>query len=868
MIVAVRHLLLIATTLWTCVNAQVATQGYSWKDVQIGGGGFVPGIIFSKVQKDILYARTDIGGAYRWNPSTSLWESISAWVGPDEWSMSGCDSLVADPVVAKRVYYLGGTYTGVDWDPLNGRLYRSDDQGTTWKLLYTFPFKSGGNMPGRGMGERLAVDPNNNNILYLGARSGNGLWRSTDGGSTWAKVASFPVTGTYVQDATLPYTSDPIGIVWVTFDPKSKTSSGNTATIYVGAAETTKASVYVSKDGGATWSAVAGQPIGYLPHHGVLTPDSSTLYVSFSNGGGPYDGSKGDLYKYSTANGTWTLISPIPSSSSDNYFGYGGLTVDWQNPSVIMTVTLNAWWPDANIFRSNDSGTTWSRIWEFTSYPSRSLRYTMDTTSVGWLNVGVTQPIDPVPAYKLGWMIESLVIDPFNSNKILWGTGATIWGSNDLTNWDKGGKISLSPVVKGLEETAVLDLACPPTGAPLLSALGDIGGFVHTDLTKIQSSAYSAPFYTSTNSIDFAEKTPSFIVRVGANSTANDNRLAITSNGGSSWYSASAQPSGIAEGGHVAVNADGSVILWAPSGPATPFWGPNGGYQWNPISSLPANAFIASDRVNQSYFYGYASNTFYVSKNLGQTFTSTVTTLGVASSSRPVKAAFTTAGDIWVCTTTGLFRSTNFGTSFTQSSGVSVCSSHAIGVKSPTGSSPYTVYISGKVTSGGTTYTGFFRSDDLGANWIKIDDGRLWASTNSAAAADRTTYGRFYIGTNGYGIKYGDISGAAPTTTRASTTTTTSTVPPSSSTTSTATTTTTTSSARPTSTTTSARPSSTSSTTTTTTTRTTTTTAAPTPTTVCAAKYLQCGGMGYTGITCCQSGSTCQVQNPWYSQCL
>lgn len=32
-------------------------------------------------------------------------------------------------------------------------------------------------MPGRGLGERLAVDPKLPNILYFGARSGNGLWK-------------------------------------------------------------------------------------------------------------------------------------------------------------------------------------------------------------------------------------------------------------------------------------------------------------------------------------------------------------------------------------------------------------------------------------------------------------------------------------------------------------------------------------------------------------------------------------------------------------------------------------------------------------------------------------------------------------------
>ncbi|KAB5559533.1 endo-1,4-beta-xylanase A [Coniochaeta sp. 2T2.1] len=36
----------------------------------------------------------------------------------------------------------------------------------------------------------------------------------------------------------------------------------------------------------------------------------------------------------------------------------------------------------------------------------------------------------------------------------------------------------------------------------------------------------------------------------------------------------------------------------------------------------------------------------------------------------------------------------------------------------------------------------------------------------------------------------------------------------------------------------------------------------------CAAKWGQCGGQGWNGATCCQSGSTCQASNQWYSQCL
>jgi hypothetical protein len=51
-------------------------------------------------------------------------------------------------------------------------------------------------------------------------------------------------------------------------------------------------------------------------------------------------------------------------------------------------------------------------------------------------------------------------------------------------------------------------------------------------------------------------------------------------------------------------------------------------------------------------------------------------------------------------------------------------------------------------------------------------------------------------------------------------------------------------------------------------TATSTTTSSPPVATCTAAKYAQCGGTGFTGCTVCASGSTCQVQNAYYSQCL
>lgn len=50
----------------------------------IGGGGFVPGIVFNPTEKGLAYARTDIGGAYRLN-ADDTWTPITEFVGNDNW---------------------------------------------------------------------------------------------------------------------------------------------------------------------------------------------------------------------------------------------------------------------------------------------------------------------------------------------------------------------------------------------------------------------------------------------------------------------------------------------------------------------------------------------------------------------------------------------------------------------------------------------------------------------------------------------------------------------------------------------------------------------------------------------------------------
>ncbi|CAM5226970.1 cellulose binding domain-containing protein [Streptomyces narbonensis] len=732
----------------TPVSTAAAAPSYTWKNVRIDGGGFVPGIVFNRAEKDLVYARTDIGGVYRWNQSTTSWTPLLDSVDWDHWGHTGVVGLASDTVDPDRVYAAVGTYTN-DWDPGNGAVLRSADRGATWQRA-DLPFKLGGNMPGRGMGERLAVDPHKNSVLYLGAPSGNGLWRSTDSGATWAKVTSFTNPGNHQQDPTdtSGYNSDEQGIVWVTFDESTGTPGTATGTIYVGVGDKENA-VYRSTDAGATWTRLPGQPTGYLAHKGVLDAENGHLYLAYSDTAGPYDGGKGQVWRYATATGEWKNISPV--AEADTFHGFSGLTVDRQKPGTVMVSAYSAWWPDTQIFRSTDSGSTWTKAWDYTAYPTRANRYTMDVSSAPWLTWGAS-PTAPEQTPKLGWMTEALEIDPFDSNRMMYGTGATIYGTTELAKWDTGTNFTIRPMVKGLEETAVLDLASPPSGAPLISALGDIGGFRHTDLTKVPSMMFTGPNFTSTTSVDFAETKPDTVVRAGH--LDGGPRVAFSTDNGANW-SAGQEPAGVTGGGTVAVSADGSRFVWSPDGTGV-HTGTGGA--WTASTGIPAGATVESDRVDPKTFYGFKDGTFYASTDGGATFTARAGGLPAKGNAR-FKAVPGKKGDIWFAggaadSTYGLWRSTDGGAGFTRVSGVEQADTVGFGKAAPGASYP-TLYTSAKI--GGVR--GIFRSTDAGASWVRInDDAHQWGWTGGAITGDPRVYGRVYVSTNGRGIIYGDTA--------------------------------------------------------------------------------------------------------------
>lgn len=704
--------------MWTALLLALAvpTLDYDWRNVEIVGGGFVTGVIPHPKLPDLVYARTDIGGAYRRAPGEARWQPLMDWITPADWNLYGVESLAVDPSDPNRVYVAAGTYDN-EWGQAAAML-SSADQGRTWRRT-DMPFKMGGNMPGRSMGERLAVDPSDGRNVWFGSRN-SGLWRSRDFGRTWSRVDRFPAIMEYDQpvpgagwDRPLPQGQ---GIGWVLFAGRS---------IYAGVARLSD-NLYVSHDDGASWSAVAGQPSGLLPHQAKVGSDG-VLTIVYGDAVGPNGVTDGAVWRYRPTDGAWTEVTP-EQPGEGNGFGYGGVAVDAQNPQVLMVSTLCRWAKGDTLFRTTDGGKTWVSIKETAKIDGSVSPY------LYWGRDHV----------EFGHWIGDVEIDPHNPDRAWYVTGATIFSTTGLTAADRSEPSHWVPVAEGLEETAVLDLVSPPVGAHVVSALGDIGGFRHDELTRSPAQGiWQNPYMNSVGDLDFAARKPEVFVRVGGQGPQFG---AISKDGAASWAPFATQPAGVSGGGSIALSADGLRIVWSPSG-AAPHWSSNGGRTWAPCGGL-AGGRVVSDRSDPSLFYAGHEGTLWVSANGGSRFLARAKLPEGSARPEPVPGR---AGELWVPASGGLYRSRNAGRSLVRLA--SVDSARSVGFGAPMRGKVYpTIYLTGTVEG----VVGVFRSVDQGRTWARINDEATAFGTQNVIAGDPKRFGRVYLGTNGRGVLVAD----------------------------------------------------------------------------------------------------------------
>jgi photosystem II stability/assembly factor-like uncharacterized protein len=322
-----------------------------------------------------------------------------------------------------------------------------------------------------------------------------------------------------------------------------------------------------------------------------------------------------------------------------------------------------------------------------------------------------------------------------------------------------------------------LELLSPPQGAHLISAIGDYGGFVHWDLDKPAPQRSSQPpLFGNTNGVACAERNPEVIVRVGRASGHHPGRnIGYSLDGGKSWQPAAATPQPDSSLGHIAVSSDGSTWVWTPER-SPPYFTRDRGATWIESRGVPAGTRVIADRVNPEKFYALAlfDGMLFVSTDGAAMFAAQPLVLpgGLPKPRRArrmrgdergderggqdrIYATPGREGDLWLAAFDGLYRSTDTGKTFIRLYGVEEIHAFGFGKAAPGADFP-ALYLIGVVDGVG----GIFRSDDIGASWVRINDDQHQWGLLLHITGDPKQYGRVYVGTHGRGIFYGDPLGA------------------------------------------------------------------------------------------------------------
>ncbi len=706
------------------VTLPAHAANYTWNSVKIVDGGFVSGIVAHPGQQGLFYARTDVGGAYRYNSATSTWIPLSDWTAPSNWHHMGIETIAIDPNNTSKLYMVAGMYT-TNWDG-NATFLASSDQGATFTSV-PLNFRAGGNNNGRNAGERLQVDPNLGSVLYYGTfndsllSATNGMYKSTNGGLSWTKLTGFSAL---TSDGT------GAGIAFITPYKPSASLGTATPTLFAGlstsSAKSAGVTLYKSTNGGTTWSAVSGGPVGMYPNHGLVAPDGN-LYITYGDGIGPGDMSTGQVWKYNIGANTWQNITP---PNPNNYSGgYGGLAVDTRATNTVVVMTMDRWWPEDTMFRTTNGGATWTDV---------GASATRNDSLSPYIHFGHATP----PFGNWG----QVTLDPFNSAHAFYSTGGTVWTSSNLTAADSGQATSWTIGANGIELSAPHVLVSPTAGAPLISGLGDICGFVHTSLTT-SPAPMANPLCQQGTGLDYAKSLTSKIVRVGTALPGNPAVFgAVSTNGGTTWTAFTNQGGSANGGGTVAISADGANIVWAPWD-AAPVLSTNNGASWT-ATGLPLSSSMqmVSDSFNSNLMYAYDANTgtVYTSSNKGVNWATAAT--GLPQNGR-LSTPFGIQGDLWLSTSSGLYRSTSSGWSWSQVTTVSSAFATGFG-KAATGASYPTIYMSGTING----VQALYRSTDVGATWTQINDTAHQYGGIGYVTGDPKTFGTVYIaGTQGLG---------------------------------------------------------------------------------------------------------------------
>lgn len=693
-IIALLHLFLGFNVFCEEAPENIASS-YVWKNVAIGGGGYVTGIVVHPRYKDIVYIRTDIGGAYRWNEDEKNWIPLTDWIGFNESNLYGVDGIAIDPNNKDIVYMAVGKYeNSVPHDVL-----KSMDGGKSWVKTGLFQEKDslrfwnrfGGNQDDRWIGEPIAVSPADGRLILAATRK-NGLWISKDQARTWFLVKELPI-GNLIRTVVF-----------------GKKKTGKVFPAYV---SVMGVGIYYSSDGINDWKLLPNSPKRVQR---MDTCADGSLIVSEHSGVYRYDGT------------SWSDISP------DGKKWYGAVSVNPYNSNIII-VSQYDYKLNLPFWLSRDGGKTWEEIHKKSVLQG----------SVPW-----------APKNHFASATASLIFDPHYSNRVWMVDWYATWRTEDITadtviwrNYEYGHEEIVSFCMLTPERGVNLISGMADIRGFRHENLDDFPKEVlHKDDNM-----------KDITGLDFCESDPNYVVRTATHGTDKSRGIgAVSTDNGRSWTYFDHWYFG-AVGRVVMSATDYQVILAAPWGGnvkrSNDFgktWHDVEGLPSGIVSQVwEWHQPLASDRVLGNVFYVFHKGKVYRSDDAGKTFSlvSEVPSSGIYA----VKGVPRRAKEVWISSDeNGLYKSINGAESFEKIRVVDRAHLFAFGKNAP-GSEYPAIFLYGTVAG----EDGIFRSDDYGKSWKRINSDKYRLGNNpNCMAADRQIFGRVYIGTNGRGIFYGE----------------------------------------------------------------------------------------------------------------
>ena len=765
--------------------AESVESSMNWDTLNIGGGGFVSGIITGD---DQMYARTDVGGAYRYDYEQKKWVQLLGFLNEADRGFLSVDAMCIDPNDDDTLYLLCGCAYFSDARTV---IFRSHDAGETFEEIdVTDMIQVHGNGYGRQTGEAIAVDPDNPNIIYCGGDATAGdsaLIMSEDGGDTWSPVMGYDKLGLFEYSIKWPTWTE--HMVRSVADDEYLNVNGiatikiTDGKVYVGTSVKGKENLHVADVGSDDFKPLSEElPTEQMPSRINLDADGNLL-ITYINGL-LFDRGTGYAFKYNPKTDELKDITPtegIVTNTKKLNVGYGAVASDPKDANKLVATTCAQWYSQAwtadawqrdaiawgdRFFKSEDGGETWTEI------TPGNTAYWDGPLLANYLQDGGHSWIRDKAIHWSG----CIALDPRNSDQFWVVSGNGVFTCENT--WAECPDIYFAP--DGIEEVVSLDFISRPGKDPV-SVIGDYDGFYHnadgtaTQLTPSMNKLTSTT--ASTAGIAYCPANPDVMVRLSEGSA-----LGYYTTDGTTWQELPNIP---CSGAKAAINQleDGTYrILVSSSGKIA--YTDDFGKTWSTAStsdSLSSTIWMCVDEKNPQYVYAYGyyynSSYFYskpkaditdaryilmVSDDYGKTFKNNQTICQYDQCDGAYRIAYLDEGTFAIAAGYyGAYLVTDYGKTVTKMDNVSYCKTMGYGAAEKAGD-PYTLYMYGKPAD--SDPEGVYRSTDCGKSWVLINQNHLYGGTGNGnyLVGDMNTFGTVYMSTVGCGIVVGTLENSDP----------------------------------------------------------------------------------------------------------